>query len=69
MNSALPRCCGACRHFENDGAKLEAAFLGFRTMGSAFASTRAGDGLCALHQIYLSDRAVCARFEVRTAQP
>jgi hypothetical protein len=60
---ALPGRCGACHQFANDPASLEAAFPGLATMGSGFASVRANDGLCKLRQVYLSDRAGCARFE------
>jgi hypothetical protein len=66
MTRALPGRCGACRHFENDSAKLEVAFPGFAAMGSGFSSVRDGDGLCAVHDVYLSNRAGCDRFEARS---
>jgi hypothetical protein len=65
MIRVTPGRCGACRHFENDSAKLEATFPGFASMGSGFSSVRDGDGLCGLHDLYLSNRAGCDRFDVR----
>jgi hypothetical protein len=65
MIRVIPGRCGACSHFENDSAKLEATFLGCATMGSGFSSVRDGDGLCGLHDLDLSNRAGCNRFEVR----
>lgn len=65
MTRVLPGRCAACRHFNNDGAKLEAAFPGFATMGSGFSSVRSDDGLCAFHDIYLSNQAGCDYFNAR----
>jgi hypothetical protein len=60
-----PGRCGACGHFANDGASVEAAFPGLAAMGSGFASVRANDGVCKLRDIYLPDRAGCGRFDGR----
>lgn len=57
--------CGACRHFSNAPAALEAAFPGLTAMSSGHASVRAEDGLCARRDLYLSARATCAGFEPR----
>jgi hypothetical protein len=64
----VPGRCGACLHFDNKAATLEANFAAMVTMGSGFASVRAGDGLCKLRGIYLSDRAGCASFAKRPGQ-
>jgi hypothetical protein len=65
MTTEPPRRCGACQHFENGGKNLEEAFPGLVAMGSGFSSVRGGDGLCAVHELYLSYRAGCNRFEAR----
>lgn len=54
--------CGACGHFRNDPAFLEAAIPGFASLSSADASVRADDGLCLLHDRYLGAAASCAAF-------
>jgi hypothetical protein len=62
MRRAVPGCCGACRHFDNEAATLEASFAGLVAMGSGFASVRARDGICTLRGVYLPDRAGCGSF-------
>ena len=57
------RYCGRCSHFNGSATAVEASFAGLVCMGSAYASVRADDGLCELHQIYLSARAICESFE------
>jgi hypothetical protein len=56
------RNCGACRHFRNDPAYLEAAIPGLSSLGSACASVRADDGICGLHGRYLEANRSCADF-------
>jgi hypothetical protein len=58
----VPGRCGACMHFNNEAATLEASFAALVTMGSGFASVRARDGICSLQGVYLSDRAGCGSF-------
>jgi len=48
-------------HFRADPQELENAIPGLRSFGSAFAAVRADDGLCALHDRYLSATAHCAQ--------
>lgn len=57
-----PRRCGFCVHFCNAPAAIEAAFKGLTAMSSGHASVRAHDGLCDLHDLYLSYRDCCADF-------
>lgn len=52
-----------CTHFRNDPAFLEQAFGGLTSLGSAYASVRAEDGICLLHGRYLTARASCPEFE------
>jgi hypothetical protein len=54
--------CGACRHFRNDPAYLEAAIPGLKCLSSGAASVRADDGLCLRHDRYLSAGRSCADF-------
>lgn len=56
--------CATCAHFRNDPAYLEQEIPGFATMSSAHASIRADDGICTLHERYLSARSSCADFKV-----
>jgi hypothetical protein len=65
----VPGRCGRCRHFDNEGAALEANFAALVTMGSGFASVRAQDGFCGLRGVYLSHRAGCAGFAERPGRP
>jgi len=56
--TADPR-CRTCIHFHNDPHHLERSFPGWRSLGSAFGSTCADDGICELHGLYLSARQSC----------
>lgn len=57
--------CGACAHFRNDPAYLEAVFTGLTSLGSAHASVRADDGLCLRHDRCRSAHYGCADFTKR----
>jgi hypothetical protein len=57
--------CRICIHFDNDPAALEAAVPGWTALGSAYGSTRAEDGICGLHGIFVSAAQCCARFSAR----
>jgi len=59
--------CRSCRHFGNEPGYLEDAFPGWRALGSAYGSTRAEDGICALRNIYLSADGGCDRHQDRGA--
>ena len=63
-NAALSGKCATCAHFRNDPAYLEQEIPGLASMSSAHASVRADDGICALHDRYLSARSSCAQFKV-----
>ena len=54
-----PRSCRSCRHFDNSAAGIEAGFPGMTAMGSGYASVRAADGLCAIHDRYVAAGSVC----------
>jgi hypothetical protein len=67
MNQAAH--CATCTHFRNDRATLEQAFPGLASLGSADGAARADDGLCLLHERYLSARGWCASFTHEVDQP
>jgi len=54
--------CQKCAHFKNDPALIEEVYRGLTAMSSGFASVRDRDGLCNLHQLYLSARDSCPSF-------
>jgi hypothetical protein len=57
--------CNGCVHFIDEPAGFEALIPGLRCMGSARASVRADDGICAVHDLIVSARDSCARFSPR----
>jgi len=61
--------CRSCAHFHNDPKYLEAAFPGWTALGSAYGSTRAEDGICELHGLYLSAAQGCDRHEAKNCAP
>jgi len=63
--SAPDPSCQHCAHFENDPARIEAAYPGLTAMSSGFASVRDRDGVCNFHQLYLSARDSCPHFAAR----
>jgi len=60
--------CARCAHFRCDPRELEAHIPGLLTFGSADASVRADDGLCVVHDLYLSAASSCANFASRLVQ-
>jgi hypothetical protein len=63
--AATPRRCADCRHFSSGAAEIESLLPGFRSLSSAYAAMRADDGLCRLHDRYLSPRSRCAGHATR----
>jgi len=61
------RCCINCNHFRNSPAYLEQVFSGMKTMSSGHASVRMDDGICLLHDEYLSANDWCDHFEKHDA--
>ena len=57
--------CLTCRHFRNDPRYLESVFKGMNILSSAYGSARSNDGICLLHDLYLSADANCDAFEAR----
>lgn len=54
--------CRLCDHFRNDPAYLEAVLNGFTGLGSAYAATRADDGLCQRHDRFVGPHGWCKDF-------
>lgn len=57
--------CGLCAHFVDDPALIEALIPDLPTMGSARASVRGDDGVCAVHDRIVTARDGCDRFSPR----
>ncbi len=57
------RRCLHCTHFRNHPAYLEAVFKGLNSLSSGTASVRKDDGICLLHDLYLSADDGCDRFQ------
>ena len=62
-----PPACLKCRHFRNAPAYLESVLRGLNTMSSGYASVRKDDGICLLHDLYLSADARCEQFQPAAA--
>lgn len=65
--AAVP-CCADCRHFFNAPALLERQIPGLASLGSGYGAARAEDGLCAIHERYLSSHCRCAHFASRRTE-
>jgi len=57
------RCCFNCAHFRNSPKYLESVYRGLNTLSSGHASVRKDDGICLLHDLYLSADASCAQYQ------
>lgn len=55
-------CCFSCIHFHNSPEYLEREVPGLQTMSSGHASVRKDDGICSLHELYLSADAHCEQY-------
>lgn len=53
--------CETCKFFRNDPAYIEAQFRGLTAFSSGYASARADDGLCTMHDLYLAADSTCPR--------
>jgi hypothetical protein len=57
-----PPSCRQCKHFGNRALQVEAALPGLSSLSSAFAAVRCSDGICAVHERYVTDSSVCSAF-------
>jgi hypothetical protein len=62
MSAASSPCCLNCKHFKHAPADLEAALPGLSSLSSAYAAVRCDDGICAVHQRYVTASSVCPAF-------
>jgi hypothetical protein len=62
MSSGIAKECRTCRYFLSVPIAIEAAVPGLASLSSGYASVRADDGLCALHDRYVAARSVCDRY-------
>ncbi len=68
-NTGMPAnqpCCMNCVHFSNSPEYLEGVYAGLNVMSSGYASVRKDDGICILHDLYLSASARCGHFSKDT---
>lgn len=61
--NATGRRCGSCRFFDNTPEAFERGFPGLTAFGSASASVRDEDGICALHDRHLAASSCCENYE------
>jgi hypothetical protein len=59
MSARDAAACRTCRHFEQRAPVLEWMLPGLSALSSAYASVRAGDGLCKLRGRYAADSSSC----------
>src|SRR6266403_4286519 len=57
--------CGNCRHFFNASPAIESALPGLSSLSSGYASVRADDGVCSLHDRYIAAESLCGRHAAR----
>jgi hypothetical protein len=62
MSSMCPEACAACRHFNGQPLDIEAALPGLSSLSSAYAAVRSDDGICALHDRYVTASSLCAGY-------
>ena len=55
--------CLNCRNFRNSPQYLEKVFKGMNILSSGYASVRKDDGVCLLHDIYLSADGLCEQYQ------
>jgi hypothetical protein len=62
MSQPASPACLTCKHFNHAPAALEAALPGLSSLSSAYAAVRCDDGICAVHQRYVTASSVCPAF-------
>jgi hypothetical protein len=62
MSEAASPACLTCKHFNHAPVDLEAALPGLSSLSSAYAAVRGDDGICAVHQRYVTSSSVCPAF-------
>jgi len=59
------RVCRRCRYFVDDPHAVEQAFVGLTILSSAWGDTRGNQGLCIVHQQFLTPKLTCNHFTIR----
>jgi hypothetical protein len=54
--------CRQCKHFHNQPLEVEAALPGLSSLSSAYAAVRCSDGICAVHERYVTASSFCPAF-------
>jgi hypothetical protein len=67
--AAAEQSCGSCRYFCESPHEIESQMPGIRSLGSAWASVRASDGICRRHDRYLGATSHCDDYEHQGAEP
>jgi hypothetical protein len=62
MSRADSPACRQCKHFQNSALQVEAALPGLSSLSSAYAAVRSSDGICAVHERYVTASSVCPAF-------
>jgi hypothetical protein len=62
MSRTEPPSCRQCKHFQNAALQVEAALPGLSSLSSAYAAVRGSDGICAVHERYVTASSVCPAF-------
>jgi hypothetical protein len=60
------RVCLGCRHFKHAPLEIEGAFPGLWSLSSAYAAVRGNDGLCEVHERYVTAASTCGAYADRT---
>jgi hypothetical protein len=59
MSASDAGACRTCRYFEQRAPVIESMLPGLSALSSAYASVRAGDGLCTLRDRYAAESSGC----------
>src|ERR1700730_6706288 len=65
MAAAHAAGCGNWRHFSKASPPIQAPLPGLSSLSSAYASVRADDGVCSLHDRYIAAESLCASHAAR----
>jgi hypothetical protein len=65
MSSVRAHSCVDCRHFNGRPFDIEQALPVLSSLSSAYAAVRSGDGICAVHDRYVTASSVCASYTNR----
>jgi hypothetical protein len=64
-----PDSCRGCVHFRDAATEIEAALPNLTSLSSAYAAVRSDDGLCTMHDRYVTASSICDLHVSRSAEP